>query len=158
MRRSRRKSRGLLPALRRVPAGPVREFCNPDSFCIILAKSAEEYREYTWPSCFRRALDLTTWEVRDMRMYDLIERKDGAVPVLTEEIAYMVRGFVAGDIPDYQMSAMLMAVYFKGMDDREITDLTWRWRIPGTWWICRLLRESRRINTAPAAWGIRQPW
>ena len=36
----------------------------------------------------------------------------------------MVRGFVAGDIPDYQMSAMLMAVYFKGMDDREITDLT----------------------------------
>ena len=36
----------------------------------------------------------------------------------------MVREFVAGDIPDYQMSAILMAVYFKGMDDREITDLT----------------------------------
>ena len=59
-----------------------------------------------------------------MRMYDLIEKKKRGGSLLTEEIAYMVRGFVAGDIPDYQMSAMLMAVYFKGMDDREITDLT----------------------------------
>ena len=59
-----------------------------------------------------------------MRMYDLIEKKKRGGSLLTEEIAYMVREFVAGDIPDYQMSAMLMAVYFKGMDDREITDLT----------------------------------
>lgn len=59
-----------------------------------------------------------------MRMYDLIEKKKRGGSLLTEEIAYMVRGFVAGDIPDYQMSAMLMAIYFKGMDDREITDLT----------------------------------
>lgn len=52
-----------------------------------------------------------------MRMYDLIEKKKRGGSLLTEEIAYMVRGFVAGDIPDYQMSAMLMAIYFKGMDD-----------------------------------------
>ena len=59
-----------------------------------------------------------------MRMYDLIEKKKRGGSLSAEEIAYMVREFVAGDIPDYQMSAMLMAVYFKGMDDREITDLT----------------------------------
>ena len=57
-----------------------------------------------------------------MRMYDLIEKKKRGGSLSAEEIAYMVREFVAGDIPDYQMSAMLMAVYFKGMDDREITD------------------------------------
>ena len=37
-----------------------------------------------------------------MRMYDLIEKKKRGGSLLTEEIAYMVRGFVAGDIPDYQ--------------------------------------------------------
>ena len=59
-----------------------------------------------------------------MRIYDLIETKKRGGALTEEEIAYMVRGFVDGRIPDYQMSAMLMAIYFQGMNDREITYLT----------------------------------
>lgn len=59
-----------------------------------------------------------------MRMYDLIEKKKRGKALSGDEIAWMVRGFVNGDIPDYQMSAMLMAICFKGMDNREVTDLT----------------------------------
>ncbi|MCC2816612.1 pyrimidine-nucleoside phosphorylase [Lachnoclostridium pacaense] len=59
-----------------------------------------------------------------MRMYDLIETKKRGGALTKDEIAYMVRGFVSGGIPDYQMSAMLMAIYFQGMNDQEITYLT----------------------------------
>lgn len=59
-----------------------------------------------------------------MRMYDLIEAKKRGNALTREEIAYMVRGFVDGSILDYQMSAMLMAIYFQGMNDDEITYLT----------------------------------
>ena len=59
-----------------------------------------------------------------MRMYDLIESKKRGNSLSREEIAYLIQGFVKGEIPDYQMSAMLMAIYFQGMEDREITDLT----------------------------------
>ncbi len=59
-----------------------------------------------------------------MRMYDLIEKKKRGAALSDEEIAYMIQGFTAGDIPDYQMSAMLMAIYFQGMNDEEITTMT----------------------------------
>lgn len=59
-----------------------------------------------------------------MRMYDLIEKKKRGAALSDEEIAYMIQGFTAGDIPDYQMSAMLMAIYFQGMSDEEITAMT----------------------------------
>ncbi len=59
-----------------------------------------------------------------MRMYDLIEEKKRGGALSAEEIRSMVRGFVDGEIPDYQMAAMLMAVYFQGMNDEEITALT----------------------------------
>lgn len=59
-----------------------------------------------------------------MRMYDLIEKKKNRKALSREEIHYMVQGFTAGEIPDYQMSAMLMAIYFNGMNDGEITYLT----------------------------------
>lgn len=59
-----------------------------------------------------------------MRMVDLIEKKrDGGV--LTEkEIRYMIQGYVQGEIPDYQMSAWAMAVFFRGMNKEEIAHLT----------------------------------
>lgn len=59
-----------------------------------------------------------------MRMYDLIEKKKRQEPLSQEEIAFMVKGFTCGQIPDYQMSAMLMAIYFNGMNDDETTYLT----------------------------------
>ncbi len=59
-----------------------------------------------------------------MRMYDLISAKKHGRALSNEEIAYMIQGFVSGEIPDYQMSAMLMAIYFQGMNEEEMTYLT----------------------------------
>lgn len=59
-----------------------------------------------------------------MRMYDLIEKKKLGLELNCEEITYMIREYVGAAVPDYQMSAFLMSVYFKGMSDRELTDLT----------------------------------
>jgi pyrimidine-nucleoside phosphorylase len=59
-----------------------------------------------------------------MRMYDVIAKKRNGEPLTEEEIRFMIKGYVKGDIPDYQMSAMLMAIYFKGMSDEETAILT----------------------------------
>ena len=59
-----------------------------------------------------------------MRMFDLIEKKKQGLSLTKEEISFMIEQYVAGQIPDYQMSAMLMAIYFKGMSDEELTNLT----------------------------------
>ena len=59
-----------------------------------------------------------------MRMYDLIAKKKHGEALTDAEIAYMIDGYVKGEISDYQMSAMLMAIWFKGMDAHEITEMT----------------------------------
>ena len=59
-----------------------------------------------------------------MRMYDLIEKKKQGKNLTKEEIEFLVDGYTKGEIPDYQMSALLMAIYFNGMDDEEMTNLT----------------------------------
>ena len=59
-----------------------------------------------------------------MRMYDIIAKKRDKSELTREEIAFLVEGYTKGDIPDYQMSALLMAIYLCGMSDREIADLT----------------------------------
>ena len=59
-----------------------------------------------------------------MRMYDLIMKKRNGGTLTKEELTYMVHEYTVGAIPDYQMSAMLMAVYFKGMNDEETAMLT----------------------------------
>ena len=59
-----------------------------------------------------------------MRMSDLIVKKRDGQALTTEEIRYMIDGYSRGEIPDYQMSAMTMAIYFRGMDRRETLDLT----------------------------------
>lgn len=59
-----------------------------------------------------------------MRMVDLIEKKrDGSV-LTREEIRYIIQGYVNGEIPDYQISAWAMSVFFKGMNTEEIAELT----------------------------------
>ena len=59
-----------------------------------------------------------------MRMYDMIEKKKQGQTLSKEEIQYVVMGYTKGEIPDYQMAAFLMAVYFQGMNDQETVDLT----------------------------------
>ena len=59
-----------------------------------------------------------------MLMTDLIAKKRDGGELSAEEIQFMVDGYVRGDIADYQMSAMCMAILFRGMTDRETLDLT----------------------------------
>lgn len=59
-----------------------------------------------------------------MRMYDLIMKKRNGKPLEKEEIDWMISEYTAGRIPDYQMSAFLMAVYFQGMSKEETLNLT----------------------------------
>ena len=66
-----------------------------------------------------------------MRMYDLIAKKKSGAELTTEEIRYMIEGFTDGSIPDYQMSAMTMAICFQGMSKRETVDLTLAMRDSG---------------------------
>lgn len=59
-----------------------------------------------------------------MRTVDLIHRKRDGEELTPEEIKYFVDGYTSGEIPDYQISAFLMAVFFSGMSDREVSALT----------------------------------
>lgn len=59
-----------------------------------------------------------------MRMVDLIAKKRDGKELTTEEINFFIDGYTKGDIPDYQVSAMNMAIYFQDMSDRERADLT----------------------------------
>ncbi|HZQ53075.1 MAG TPA: thymidine phosphorylase [Bryobacteraceae bacterium] len=59
-----------------------------------------------------------------MRTVDLIHRKRDGEELAPEEIRDLIDGYTRGDIPDYQMAAFLMAVYFSGMSDREVSAMT----------------------------------
>src|SRR5262249_57606087 len=59
-----------------------------------------------------------------MRTVDLIHKKRDGGELTTEEISYLVESYNTGEIPDYQISAFMMAVYFAGMTDREVSALT----------------------------------
>ncbi|CAN5730866.1 pyrimidine-nucleoside phosphorylase [soil metagenome] len=64
---------------------------------------------------------------------EIIKRKRGGAELSSEEISFMVNGFVDGSVPDYQMSAFLMATYFKDMTDRE------------TWALTEIMMHSGRV-------------
>lgn len=59
-----------------------------------------------------------------MRMYDIISKKKKGEELTTAEINFFVEGFTKGEIPDYQVSALMMAIYFQKMNKRETADLT----------------------------------
>ena len=59
-----------------------------------------------------------------MRAVDLIQKKRDGLELSKSEIEWLINGYVAGTVPDYQMSAFAMTIYFKGMTTREISDLT----------------------------------
>ncbi|MDD2553047.1 MAG: pyrimidine-nucleoside phosphorylase [Desulfotomaculaceae bacterium] len=59
-----------------------------------------------------------------MRMYDIILKKRDGMELTTAEIQYFINSYMSGSIQDYQVSALLMAIYFRGLNERETTDLT----------------------------------
>ena len=69
-------------------------------------------------------LKLSKGEEPVMRMYDLIMKKRNGNVLTKDEIRFMIDGYTAGIIPDYQMSAMMMAIYFRGMNEEETLHLT----------------------------------
>ncbi len=58
-----------------------------------------------------------------MLAYSVIEKKQQGLPLSFDELAFFVNGFVKGELPDYQMSALLMAIYFRGMNEEEVKHL-----------------------------------
>ncbi len=59
-----------------------------------------------------------------MRMYDIIMKKRNGGELTKEEIRFFIEGYTKGDIPDYQVSALMMAIYFQKMTERETYELT----------------------------------
>ncbi|MEW9049758.1 MAG: pyrimidine-nucleoside phosphorylase [Neobacillus sp.] len=59
-----------------------------------------------------------------MRMVDLIEKKRDGQELTSEEIKFIINGYTDGSIPDYQVSALTMAIFFKGMTEKERAELT----------------------------------
>ena len=59
-----------------------------------------------------------------MRMYDIISKKRNGEELTKEEIQFFINRYTEGFIPDYQASALLMAIYFKGMSKKETAELT----------------------------------
>ncbi|MBD5520443.1 MAG: pyrimidine-nucleoside phosphorylase [Lachnospiraceae bacterium] len=59
-----------------------------------------------------------------MRMYDLIMKKRSGIELTSDEIDFMISNYTADQIPDYQMSAMMMAIFFQGMNEQETAALT----------------------------------
>jgi pyrimidine-nucleoside phosphorylase len=57
-------------------------------------------------------------------MYEIISKKRDGQELEREEIAFVISGYVRGDIPDYQVAAWLMAIYIRGLSERELADLT----------------------------------
>lgn len=66
-----------------------------------------------------------------MRAYDLIKKKRDGNALTPEEISFFIKGYVAGEIPDYQAAALCMAIYFQGMNDDETAALTFAVRDSG---------------------------
>ena len=85
------------------------------------------------------------------RFVDLIQKKKNGETLTKEEIDFMITDYVAGKIPDYQMSAMLMAIYFNGMENEELAAFT-----PEIWSICHRLKELKWTNIRRAVLATRQ--
>ena len=72
-----------------------------------------------------------------MHVPSLIEKKRDGGELSSEEIAQIISGFTRGEIPDYQMSALAMAIFYRGMSDME------------TWYLTKAMLESGQIFDYP---------
>ena len=78
-----------------------------------------------------------------MRVFDIIKKKRDGFALTKQEIRFFIDGYVKGEIPDYQASAFLMAIFYKGMTDEETAELTFA------------IRDSGDKNDFSAIKGIR---
>ncbi|HUB86497.1 MAG TPA: thymidine phosphorylase, partial [Verrucomicrobiae bacterium] len=78
-----------------------------------------------------------------MNFLSLIEAKREGKTLAPEEIQNFIRGFTAGKIPDYQMAALLMAIYFRGLNSAETTALTLAMRDSGN--ILKFPKDTRPL-------------
>ena len=85
-----------------------------------------------------------------MRMYDIILKKREGKALTSEEIKFFIKGLVDGSIPDYQVSALMMAVFFKGMNHEETATLTMEMAHSGDMADLSELKELRWINIPQA--------
>ena len=91
-----------------------------------------------------------------MRTVDLIHRKRDGEELSPGGIAFLVDGYTRSEIPDYQMSAFLMAVFFPGMTDREVSALTECMIALGrNGRSLRAFPALKWTSTPPAAWATR---
>ena len=74
-----------------------------------------------------------------MRMYDVIMKKRSGGKLAGEELRFLVEGITSGEIPDYQTSALLMAIYFNGLDGAELRA-----------WTGAMIASGERLNLAGA--------
>src|SRR6516225_7460471 len=87
-----------------------------------------------------------------MNFLSLIETKREGKTLAPEQIQEFVREFTAGKIPDYQMSAMLMAIYFRGLNTAETTALTLAMRDSGD--VLKFPKDSRPLVDKHSTGGI----
>ena len=93
-----------------------------------------------------------------MRMYDIIKTKrDGGV-LSKEQIDYFVKEYTNGMIPDYQVAALLMAVYFQGMNEAETLALTLAMAESGDCLSLSAIHGVTADKHSPAVWATRRPW
>ena len=90
-----------------------------------------------------------------MYMPELIRKKRDGGELTAEEISYIINGCVSGEVPDYQLSAFAMAVFFRGMTNAETVALTLAMRDSGEKADLSGIRVSRSINIRQAAWAIK---
>lgn len=92
------------------------------------------------------------------RMVDVIAHKRDGGELSDAEIDFFIQGFTHGDIPDYQASALLMAIYLRGMSRRETVDLTLSMETPATSLISTMWLPLSWTNIPPAAWETKRRW
>ena len=84
-----------------------------------------------------------------MTAYELISRKQNGVELCAEEIECMISGFAKGTLPDYQMAAFLMTVYFKGRTEGE-TNSVFKWLLIEVWIAANFCSDVPLLNFAIA--------
>ena len=92
-----------------------------------------------------------------MKMVDIIRKKRDAEELSAEELRFVAMGAVDGSLPDYQLSALLMAIYLRGMSERETAELTLAMAQSGDQMDLSGVGGPTADKHSTGGWGIRPP-